>query len=87
MASKALNKSGHAAYGLIAKCAILTVGVFMILMQLGIAETLVDTAFRLILAAVAIAFAIAFGVGGRDFASRALKKLEDNMDKKNGEEE
>ncbi len=29
--------------------------------------------------------AIAFGVGGRDFASHALKKLEDNMEKSDRE--
>ncbi len=53
----------------------------MVLSQLGSAANIVDTAFRMLVAAVAIAFAIAFGVGGRDFASRALKKLEDNMGK------
>lgn len=82
LASKALVKSGHTAYALIAKCAILTIGVFMVLSQLGIAAELVNAAFKLILAALAIAFAIAFGVGGRDFASHTLKKLEDNLDKK-----
>lgn len=82
IASRALVSRGHAAYGLIAKCAILTVGVFMVLSQLGIAETIVNSAFKLILAALAVAFAIAFGVGGRDFAAHTLKKLEDSMDKK-----
>lgn len=79
-ASKALVSRGHVAYGLIVKCAILTVGVFMILSQLGIAAEIVNTTFKLLLAAMAVAFAIAFGVGGRDFASRTLKKLEDSME-------
>lgn len=80
VASKALVSRGHVAYGLIAKCAILTVGVFMVLSQLGIAAEIVNTTFKLLLAALAVAFAIAFGVGGRDFASRTLKKMEDSME-------
>ena len=84
VAEKALRKNGFASYAVVAKCAILVVGAFMVLSQLGIAANIVDTAFRMLVAAVAIAFAIAFGVGGRDFASRALKKLEDNMGKSDG---
>lgn len=87
LASKALVKSGHTAYAMIAKCAILTIGVFMVLSQLGIAAELVNAAFKLILAALAIAFAVAFGVGGREFASHTLKKLEDNLEKKENKEE
>lgn len=87
IASKALVKRGHAAYGLIAKCAILTVGVFMVLNQLGIAEEIVNSTFNLLLAAVAVAFAIAFGVGGRDFASHTLKKLEDSMENSSDKKE
>lgn len=79
-ASKALVSRGHVAYGLVAKCAILTVGVFMVLSQLGIAAEIVNITFKLLLAAMAVAFAIAFGVGGKEFASRTLKKLEDSMD-------
>lgn len=84
-AEKALRKNGFTNYAVVAKCAILVVGAFMVLSQLGIAADIVNTAFRLLVAAVAIAFAIAFGVGGRDFASHALKKLEDNMEKSDGE--
>lgn len=85
MAEKALRKNGLATYAVVAKCAILVVGVFMVLSQLGIAEEIVNAAFKLILAAVAVAFAIAFGVGGKEFASNTLKKLEDNMEKKDVE--
>ncbi len=82
MAEKALKKSGFTAYAMVAKVAILTVGAFMVLSQLGIAAAIVNTAFELLMAALAIAFAIAFGVGGKEFAANALKKLESNMDKK-----
>ena len=79
---KALHKNGLSGYGLLAKCVIFTVGIFMVLSQLGIAAELVNTTFKLAVAALAIAFAIAFGCGGKDFAFRTLKKLEDNMGKK-----
>lgn len=82
-AEKALSNSGMKLTAIVAKCAILVVAAFMVLSQLGIAEELVNSAFKLIVAALAVAFAIAFGVGGKDFASRTLKKLEDNMEKKN----
>lgn len=81
-AEKALRKNGMNVIAIVAKCAILAVAAFMVLSQLGIAEDLVNSAFKLIVAALAVAFAIAFGVGGKDFASHTLKKLEDNMEKK-----
>lgn len=67
---------------LIAKVAIFTVGVFIALYQLGIAKGLVNSAFIIILSAFAVAFAISFGVGGRDFAKNMLGKLEKKIDKK-----
>lgn len=74
---KALAKGGQTTYALPVKCAIYVLGGFMVLNELGIASEIVNTAFILIVAALAIAFAIAFGLGGKDFAGRALKKLED----------
>ncbi len=84
---KALRKNGFSTYAIIAKAAILTIAAFMILSQLGIAVEIVNTAFKLILTALAIAFAVAFGIGGKDFASNILKKLEDNAEKKDDKEE
>lgn len=82
MVEKALRKNGMNAYAVVAKVVIMVVGIFMILSELGIATLIVNEAFHLIVAAVAVAFAIAFGVGGRDFAARALKKLEDKKEEK-----
>lgn len=59
-----------------AKCAILVVAGFMALSQLGIASRIVDTAFVLLIAAVAVAFAIAFGIGGRDMAKKLLERAD-----------
>lgn len=87
MAEKALKKNGFSTYATLVKIAIFTVGGFMVLSQLGIAAEIVNSAFKLILAALAVAFAIAFGVGGKEFAAKALKKLEDNAGKKDDEKE
>ncbi len=81
-AEKALRKNGFTTFAIVAKAAILTIGAFMILSQLGIAAEIVNTAFKLILAALAVAFAVAFGIGGKEFASNTLKKLEESAEKK-----
>ena len=74
---KALRKGEHTGAALVSKCAVYTIGVFMVLNELGIAGEIVNTAFILIVAALAVAFAISFGIGGREFAGRMLKRLED----------
>ena len=60
----------------VVKAAILTLAVFMTLNQLGIATSIVNAAFIIVLGAVAVAFAISFGVGGRDVASNVLQVLQ-----------
>lgn len=81
VAQKALAKTSHPALAVAAKAAIYTVGAFMVLNELGIASEIVNTAFVLLLAAVAVAFALAFGLGGRDFAHDMLEKVEAACDK------
>ncbi len=76
VAEKSLKKNGKNTYAIIAKVAIFTVAGFMILSQLGIAAEIVNTAFKLVLAAVAIAVALAFGLGGKEFAANTLKKID-----------
>lgn len=76
MAEKALSKTGHPTSAVFVKYLILVVAVFMILNQLGIARTLVDSTFIMIVAALAVAFAISFGIGGRDFAKSTLAALQ-----------
>ncbi len=53
---------------------------FVCLSQLGVAISIVEETFTLIVTAVCIAFAIAFGVGGRTFAANMLAKLEKKLD-------
>lgn len=57
-----------------------TIGLFvaMGLSQMGIGGPIVELAFGAIVVAAAAAGAIAFGLGGRDAAARALAKLEDD---------
>ncbi len=77
LANKALTKGNHTVLAMVSRIAIYTVGIFMVLSELGIAKEIVNTAFVLIIAAFAVAFAISFGIGGRDFAGKILKKLSD----------
>ena len=61
---------------LIAKIAIYVVTGFLCLSQLGVATAIVESTFIFIIAAICIAFAIAFGIGGRTFAANTLEKVE-----------
>ena len=70
------------ATALIVKIVIIVVGTFITLYQLGIAKEMINSAFIILLSAFAVAFAISFGVGGREFASHMLKKVETKIDSK-----
>lgn len=65
---------------LITKIFIIVLAVFMTLSQLGFAQSIVNLAFVIILTGAAVAFAIAFGVGGRKFAANRLAELEQKLD-------
>jgi Mechanosensitive ion channel, conserved TM helix len=58
---------------LIARVAILVLAGAMALRQMGIANEIVNLAFGLLLGAVAVAAALAFGFGGREVAGRELE--------------
>lgn len=84
LASEAIVKKNAEAkaVALAAKVAIYVVTAFICLSQLGIAGAMVETTFILIVAAVCVASAIAFGIGGRTFAANTLAKLEKKLDDK-----
>ena len=65
----------------IAKYAIITIAVFMALDQLGVAPAIVNAAFILTLGGLALAFGLAFGLGGKNFASKYLAKFDDKIEK------
>ena len=70
----------------IVKVGIFTVAGFMILSQLDIASTIVNTAFIVTICAVGVSFALAFGLGGREFAKKTLDKVDEKLDCENKEE-
>ncbi len=54
--------------------AILVLTVFVILEQLNIAREIVTSAFIILFGAICLAFVLAFGIGGKDWASEIIKK-------------
>lgn len=50
------------------------------LKAMGIADSIVNLAFGLTLGSVAVAFALAFGLGGREAAARYLARLQDKLE-------
>lgn len=67
---------GHAAR--ISVVALITA---MALKQMGIASNIVDLAFGLLTGAIAVAIAVAFGLGGKDIASQQLREWLDSFKK------
>lgn len=55
------------------------------LKAMGIADSIVNLAFGLTLGAVAVAFALSFGLGGQEAAARFLRKMQDKMDRETDE--
>jgi len=72
---------------LVAKVVIYVLVAFLCLSELGVASAIVETTFVSIIAAVCVAFAIAFGVGGRTFAANTLEKIEKKIDSKEADKE
>lgn len=86
-AEKAIIKASPKAEGLArgVHIFIIVIAGFMILSQLGIAPAIVNTLFLILAIGFAAAMAIAFGVGGRDWAKgileRKTKEIEEKMKK------
>ena len=57
----------------VAPILVMTIATFMILDQLKIAETIVTITYAGLIGAIALGAALAFGLGGRDVASRMLE--------------
>ena len=58
-----------------ARLAIIIFSGALALRQTGVAEDIVNLAFGLLLGAIAVAVAIAFGLGGREIAARELERM------------
>lgn len=70
------------ALALVARVAVIVVASAMALERIGVGESIVQTAFTLTLAALAVAAAVAFGIGGRDVAKRRLEEWDAKMRQK-----
>ena len=68
---------------ILAQVAILVLAGAMGLRQMGFASEIINLAFALLIGAVAVAVAIAFGLGGRDVAGRELESWVDSNKGKN----
>ena len=62
--------------GKIAQYAIIIFVVSIVLTQLNIGEEIILTAFQIFFGAICLALALAFGLGGKEWASRIIEKFE-----------
>ncbi len=77
-----LSKSEGNGYMIpIAKFAVMGIFLAFALHTMGIAESIVNLAFGLTLGSVAIAFALSFGLGGREAAGKQMDKFFNKFDK------
>ncbi len=65
--------------GTLTKSAIMVFAVLSAMVQLGIAVTLINTMFIGLVVATSLAAGIAFGLGGKDMASRILNKAAEEL--------
>ncbi len=72
-AAKAAQVKSAGMLGSITKYAIWTFALIIALAQLGIAEDFMHILFTALVAGLALAFGLAFGLGGRDAAARAIE--------------
>ena len=63
--------------GSAAPALIMTIAVFMILTELGIAESIVQATYVILLSSIGLGLALAFGLGGRDTASKLVSDAYD----------
>lgn len=72
---KYFNESGGQSVSTIARFATLGLFLAISLKYMGIADDIVNLAFGLTLGAVAVAFALSFGLGGREAAGKEMKRF------------
>lgn len=82
LAAQTIQTSGHgqaAWLALAARVAIILLAAAMALRHMELANEIINIAFGLLLGAVAVAVALAFGLGGREIAARSLQEWRDSM--------
>ncbi|MEL6554228.1 MAG: mechanosensitive ion channel [Cyanobacteria bacterium J06621_11] len=84
LAFRLISSSNSGSSNMLAQAARISILAFvgaMALGQMGVAPNIVNLAFGLLLGAIAIAIAIAFGLGGRDVAAKQLAEWRDELKK------
>jgi Mechanosensitive ion channel, conserved TM helix len=82
LASRIITTSGMSEAKLLSLAARIAILVFagaMALLEMGVADQIISLAFGLLLGAIAIAFAVAFGLGGREAAAQEIEKWRRSM--------
>lgn len=82
LADRVIRESGVSQSHILAPAARVAIIIFasaLALRQMGIAESIVNLAFGLLLGAVAVAIALAFGLGGREIAARQLDRWQRDL--------
>ena len=82
LAFNAVMSSGMSQAKILAQSARIAILIFsgaMALRQMGLANEIINLAFGLLLGAIAVAVALAFGLGGREIASREIEKWLESM--------
>jgi len=65
--------------GVIVRSAIYIFAILAILLQLGVAESIINTMIMGLVGMFALAFGLAFGLGGKDAASDIIKTFRDKL--------
>lgn len=80
LASAIKSTTGSMMAGLVTKYILIVFSIFMALDQLNFASQIVQYAFIFIIGGLAVAFALSFGLGGREFAKKQLHRLDQKID-------
>jgi hypothetical protein len=89
LARNFIRTTGHPQANFLAQLAWVTVVVFTLALALGqsgISQSIVDLAFGLTLAAIALGAALAFGLGGREVAGRELENFVESFKTKDDDD-
>jgi hypothetical protein len=79
---KSTGVSNASFLALLARVAVLLLAGSMALNHMGLASDIITLAFGLLLGALTVAAAIAFGLGGREFAAQKLEQWQEKLDNK-----
>ncbi|MER2063739.1 MAG: mechanosensitive ion channel [Alkalibacterium sp.] len=81
LASGIRNATGSKFAGELVKYIVIVFALFMALDQLNFGSSIVNLAFLFIIGGLAVAFALSFGLGGRDFARKQLERADQKIEK------